>query len=69
VDHVILKQSLISVGLSQHSVGWLENEWSERSRCVKVEGVFSSYLSVNKGVPQGLVLGPLLFILYIDNLY
>ena len=37
-------------------------------RCVRVNGYTSSFLPINQGIPQGTIIGPLLFLLFIDDI-
>lgn len=68
VDHHILRLRLSSIGLSDQAVGWFENYLSERSQCVQFNGITSEPLNIANGVPQGSVLAPLLFSIYINNI-
>jgi hypothetical protein len=65
VDHSILLQRLqTSFGMDGKALGWIGSFLTGRTQAVSYQGVTSGYNLLRFGVPQGSVLGPLLFLLY-----
>jgi len=68
VDHTLLLYKLKLYGFSESLLLLLTNYLSNRSFMVQLNGARSDKNSITMGVPQGSILGPLLFILYINDL-
>jgi Reverse transcriptase (RNA-dependent DNA polymerase) len=68
VDHEILLKKLCKMGISGVELSWFKSYLTNRKQFVSLNNVNSDYTVIRRGVPQGSILGPLLFLLYINDL-
>ena len=68
IDHKILLGKFEHLGLLARSLRWFKLYLSDRRQCVYINGEVSETHPVDLGVPQGSILGPLLFNVYINSL-
>ena len=67
VNHDVLLKKLLSFGICQNTFNWFSSYLRNRTQCVKWKGVLSKEKNVTIGVPQGSILGPLFFILFVND--
>ena len=68
VDHEVLISKLTSIGCNKESIKWFKSYLSDREQITYFKGKKYNSLMIKMGVPQGSILGPLLFSIYVNSM-
>jgi hypothetical protein len=68
VSPILLLHKLKLYGFDSFAIALIKNYFTDRSQCVKFDGAVSDFLNILLGIAQGSILGPLLFLIFINDL-
>ena len=68
IDHNMLLEKLKATGFCDYTVNWFHSYLNDRAFLVSIENKYSSISKILCGVPQGSILSPLLYLIYINDM-
>ena len=68
VPHDIVCNKLKHLNINPYIYNWIISFLSNRKQCVKFDGVLTEFLDINRGVPSGTILGPILFSVMVNDI-
>ena len=69
IPHDLLIAKLHAYGFSFETLTFLNSYLRNRKQCVKINNICSDFLKILSGVPQGSILGPILFNIFLNDLF
>ena len=69
VSHSILLEKLPNYGIIDIELNWFKSYLTDRQQLVKCNGKLSKLMNLSTGIPQGTILGPILFVLYANDIF
>ena len=67
INHTILLHKMSKIGFNDNTIAWFKS-YLDRTQVVKFDNIFSDKFNVKTSIGQGTILGPLLFIFYINDI-
>ena len=68
INHKILLDKLLAISFSKNTISWYESYLAERHFTIEVANRISKFANISCSVPQGSISGPLLFLIYVNDM-